>query len=60
MAKPKPKPKPPKQCSCPAGSRRVSTKGRGRGWACISERTKSLSPSVKVGWFKPFVKAVCR
>lgn len=49
-----------KQCGCPAGSRKVSTKGRGRGWSCVSETTKSLSPLVKKGWFKPFVKAVCR
>jgi len=49
-----------KTCGCPAGSKRVSTKGRGRGWACVSEQTKSLSPKVKRGWFKPFVKAICR
>jgi hypothetical protein len=49
-----------KTCGCPAGSKRVSTKGRGRGWACVSDTTKSLSPKVKKGWFKPFVKAICR
>jgi len=40
-----------KGCGCPANSRKVSTKGRGRGWACIS----TVQP--KKGWFKPFVKA---
>ena len=44
-------------CGCPKGSKRISTKGRGRGWACQSlarRRTK------KGGSFFPFVKAHCR
>jgi hypothetical protein len=52
-------------CRCPAGSRRISTRGRGRGWACQSNRPKRVR--VKKGprrgqmttVKKPFVKAVC-
>lgn len=40
-----------KGCRCPEGSTRISTKGRGRGWACMSKKASK-------GWFKPFVKAI--
>lgn len=36
-------------CSCPAGSKKISTKGRGRGWACQRQGKG----------FQPFVKAKC-
>lgn len=42
----------PKACGCPAGSRKVSTKGRGRGWACVT-----IAETPGKGWFRPFVKA---
>lgn len=40
-------------CGCPSGSKKISTKGRGRGWVCQS-RTKNRRG------MKPFVRATCR
>jgi len=45
-----------KSCSCPAGSKRISTRGRGRGFVCQSTKFKT----VKGRRMKPFVKAKCR
>jgi len=44
-------------CGCPSGSKRISTRGRGRGWAC-----QSVTPrrNRRGGRFFPFVKASCR
>lgn len=36
-------------CGCPANARKVSTKGRGRGWVCIAKKGKRPR----------FVKASC-
>lgn len=52
-------------CGCPHGSKRVRTGGRGRGWACQSNRPKRFK--IKKGprrgrtqlVKKPFVRAVC-
>lgn len=44
-------------CGCPSGSRKISTKGRGRGWVCQST---SYKRNKRGGRFKPFVKATCR
>lgn len=44
-------------CRCPAGSRKISTRGRGRGWACQSSKAKRIRGRLIK---KPFVKAVCR
>ena len=43
------------KCSCPSNSERISTKGRGRGFACRSKKGLPGRPK-----FKPFVAAVCR
>lgn len=42
-------------CGCPSGSKRISTKGRGRGWVCQSTTYKKKGNRK----FKPFVKAKC-
>jgi hypothetical protein len=43
-------------CGCPRGSKKISTKGRGRGWACQS-LTKSRTRRGTM--LKKFVKARC-
>jgi hypothetical protein len=43
-------------CGCPKGSKRISTKGRGRGWACQLEGYKLTKKGRRI---RPFVKAVC-
>lgn len=50
-AKAKKKALPPSSCECPEGSKRVLTKGRGRGWACQGP---------KRGKYRPFVAAICK
>lgn len=44
-------------CGCPSGAKKITTRGRGRGWACQAQNYKV---SKKGGRYKPFVKAVCR
>lgn len=44
------------RCSCPSGSKRISTRGRGRGFVCQSTSFKRI----KGRKIKPFVKATCR
>lgn len=45
-----------KSCACPRGSKKISTKGRGRGFVCQSTSPKR---SKRGGKFYPFVKASC-
>lgn len=54
MTKPRTCP-PGRQMQCPEGSRRVTTKGRGRGWNCIAEKAVPGK-----GWFRPYVRGTCR
>lgn len=44
------------RCGCPAGSKKISTRGRGRGFVCQSTSFKRI----KGRKLKPFVKATCR
>jgi len=44
-------------CGCPKGSKKISTRGRGRGWACQSTKPKRIKGRLIK---KPFVKATCR
>lgn len=53
-----------KGCHCPRGSRRISTRGHGRGWVC--KATSSGKRRLARGRLKsfgkyvyPFVKATC-
>jgi hypothetical protein len=41
-------------CGCPTGSKKISTKGRGRGWVCQSTSFKTNRNGMR---YKPFVKA---
>lgn len=43
-------------CGCPAGSKKISTRGRGRGWVCQSTTFRKSRTGRKM---KPFVKARC-
>lgn len=43
-------------CGCPRGSKKVPSKGRGRGWVCLS-LTKKRTRNGRV--LAPFVKATC-
>jgi hypothetical protein len=43
-------------CGCPKGSKRITTKGHGRGWACQADNFKVTKKGRKL---RPFVKAVC-
>lgn len=43
-------------CGCPLGSKRISTKGRGRGWVCQSTTFRKTKNGRRI---KPFVKAKC-
>lgn len=45
-------------CGCPRGSRKITTRGRGRGWACQSMTPKRSRTGRVIK--KPFVKAICR
>lgn len=42
-------------CGCPSGSKKLSTKGRGRGWVCQS----TTFSQVRGRRLKKFVKARC-
>jgi hypothetical protein len=44
-------------CGCPQGSKKISTKNRGRGWVCQANAAKTNKRGKK---YKPFVKALCR
>ena len=44
-------------CGCPRGSKKISTRGHGRGWACQSNTAKRIKGRVIK---RPFVKATCR
>lgn len=44
-------------CGCPSGAKKISTKGRGRGWACQAQGFKTNKKGRR---YRPFVKAVCR
>lgn len=44
-------------CGCPSGSKKITTKNRGRGWTCQSLSFKTTKRGTQI---KPFVKAVCR
>jgi len=44
-------------CGCPSNSKKISTKGRGRGWACQSNASKVNKRGMR---YKPFVKANCK
>jgi len=46
-------------CGCPSGSRKISTRGGGRGWVCQSTSMKSMRVRGKMRRMKPFVKALC-
>lgn len=46
-------------CGCPSGSVRLSTKGRGRGWVCMSKTPKVRKRHGLTFTFHPFVKARC-
>ena len=45
------------KCGCPKGTKRLSTKGRGRGWTCQASNFKVNKKGKK---YLPFVKAACR
>lgn len=45
-----------KDCGCPANAKKISTKGRGRGFVC---QAQSYKVNKKGRRYKPFVKAVC-
>jgi len=43
-------------CGCPTGTKKISTKNRGRGWTCQASGFKVNKKGRK---YKPFVKAIC-
>ena len=43
-------------CGCPSGSKRITTRGRGRGWACQSNTLSRTRTGRKI---RKFVKAKC-
>jgi hypothetical protein len=48
-----------KGCGCPASAVKVSTKGHGRGFVCISKQEKTSKRNGLTYVSHPFVKATC-